>query len=100
MSLQIVRFTTDPDDAAAVEEGVDRLFRAVRSAQPDGMRYLATRHGERPEFLLLLHLAEPTANPLLTLPEAAAFREHMAGWARSRPAPEELTVLGSYRMAL
>jgi hypothetical protein len=38
------------------------------------------------------------ANPLLTIPEAAASRQDMPRWAVTPPAPEPMTVLGDYRM--
>lgn len=96
MSLQIVRFTTRPEQAADVERGVADLFDAVAAARPDGLRYLAGRVADQPEFLLLLHLDEGVANPLPAIPRAAAFRQQLQGWAA--PGPQPLNVLGDYRM--
>jgi hypothetical protein len=98
VSLQIVRFTTSQDQVAEVEKGVERVFTAVDAAGPQGMRYLATRVGAGPEFLLMLQLAEGVSNPLPGIPEAAAFQQNLPTWACHAPSPEPLTVLGDYRM--
>ena len=58
MSLQIVRFTTRPEQAADVERGVADLFDAV---------------------------ANPL--PLPAIPRAAAFRQQLQGWAAPGPQP-------------
>lgn len=98
MPLQVVRFTTRPEHIYEVESAIGELFSAVEQAQPTGMRYLATRHPDRPRFELLLHLADGVDNPLPTITRAARFREQMAGWALSTPAPVPAVVLGRYRI--
>ncbi|GGK63096.1 hypothetical protein Sme01_05200 [Sphaerisporangium melleum] len=98
MPLQIVRFTTPPDLAGDVEHGIAELFGAVHAARPAGLRYLAARLTDRPEFLLLLGLPDGTPTPLPEIPQTTAFRARMAGWADADPAPRPLTVLGDYRM--
>jgi hypothetical protein len=98
VSLQIVRFTASNDQVAKVEKGIGRLFGAVGAAGPRGMRYLAARSIDGPDFLLMLHLADGAPNPLPGIPEAAAFRRDMAGWALTPPAAGPMAVLGNYRM--
>lgn len=98
MSLQIVRFSTAQDRVTEAEHGIERLFAAVHATSPGEIRYLAARSTNRPEFLLMLHLAHGVANPLPAIPEAAAFRQDMARWAASPPAAEPMAVLGDYRM--
>lgn len=98
MSLQIVRFSTAQDQITDAEHGIERVFAAVHSASPGQIRYLAARSTDRPEFLLMLHLADGAANPLPAIPEAAAFRQDMARWAVTQPVPEPMAVLGDYRM--
>ena len=56
MTLHIVRFTTHPEQAEAVESAITGI------------------------------------------PRAARFRQQMADWALSAPAPEPATVLGRYRI--
>jgi hypothetical protein len=98
MTLQIVRFTTHPEQVAAVESAITELFGAVGDARPSGIRYLATRHPDRPQFELLLHLADGADNPLPGIPRAARFRQQMTNWAPTAPAPESAIVLGRYRI--
>lgn len=98
MTLQIIRFTSRPEQTAEVEAAVSELFDAIGYAEPSGIRYLATRHAEQPEFELMLHLADGRENPLPAIPRAALFREQMAGWALTAPAPQPAKVLGRYRM--
>ncbi len=98
MTVQIVRFTTHPEQAEEVEAAVAELFKAIDQAQPSDIRYLATRHPDRPQFELLLHLADGADNPLPAIPRAAQFRQQMADWALTAPQPEAATVLGHYRI--
>ncbi|MCT2585601.1 hypothetical protein [Actinophytocola gossypii] len=98
MTLAIVRFTTRPEQAKEVEESVADLFAAIHEESPTGIRYLATRHPDQPEFELLLHLADGTRNPLPAIPRAARFRERLAAWSLTDPAPKPLRVLNDYRM--
>jgi hypothetical protein len=77
---------------------------ASRSSSPRRRRPLATnavsRHavGRQAEFTLLLHLADGEPNPLPQIAEAAAFRRALLGWSLAAPEPQEMTVLGNYRM--
>lgn len=98
MTLQVVRYTARPEQAEETETAIRDLFAAVETARPQGIRYLAARIADRPDFLMLLHLAEGVLNPLPGIPEAAAFRRRLAARAVAPPAPEPATVLGSYRM--
>lgn len=79
MTVQIVRFTTRPEQVDEVEHAVTELFSAIEQTQPGSIRYLATRHPAQPQFELLLHLADGADNPLLEIPRAARFRDQMAG---------------------
>jgi hypothetical protein len=96
MSVQIVRFTTAPDRVPEVEEAVRDLFAAIEEAAPTGVEYTAARVGEDAEFLLVLRLDDPGANPLLGIREALGFRARIAGWAGAPVPPRPVTVLGRY----
>jgi hypothetical protein len=96
MSVQIVRFRTDPQRVPEVEEAIGRLFAAVDEAAPAGVAYTAARVGDGSEFLLTLQLPEGAANPLLDIAEAGAFRARIAEWAGGPVAPASLHVLGRY----
>jgi hypothetical protein len=98
MTLQIVRFTTHPEQVAAVESAITEMFSAIEDTRPSGIRYLATRHPDQPHFELLLHMADGADNPLPGIPPAARFRQQMTNWALTAPAPQPAIVLGRYRI--
>ncbi|MFE5738746.1 hypothetical protein [Streptomyces celluloflavus] len=96
MSVQIVRFRTEPERVPEVEEAVRRLFAAVRDAAPEGIEYGAARVGDGAEFLLTLRIPEGAPNPLLAIPEAGAFRARVAEWAGAPVPPATLHMIGRY----
>ncbi|OQO90068.1 hypothetical protein B1813_19815 [Saccharomonospora piscinae] len=96
MSVQMVRFRTTENQAAAVAEQLDEVFAAVHAAAPRGMRYTALRDAEEPVFTLILELPEGAENPLPSIPAAAAFRGWLPGRTDDDPAPRPCTVVGSY----
>jgi hypothetical protein len=98
MSLQIVRFTATSDHAVDIEAGIEKMFAALEAAAPQRVQYLAARTVETADFTLLLHLAGNRTNPLLEITEATAFRTALPGWTVNRSAPQQMTVLGDYRM--
>jgi hypothetical protein len=98
MSLQIVQFTATSEHATDVETGIAKLFEAVEAAAPQQVQYLAARTAGNADFILLLHLAANRPNPLPEITEGAAFRTALPGWTKTAPIPQEMTVLGNYRM--
>ena len=96
MSVQIVRFSTDPERVPEVEEAIRGLFAAVKDAAPTGLNYTATRVGDSAEFQLTLELADADTNPLFGIPAAGEFRTKIADWAGGPVPPQPLTVLGQY----
>ena len=95
-TLQIVRFTTHDEYTASAETQIRRVFHAVTAAAPEDMQYLAIRSGR--EFLLMLNLADPAANPLLDIETAAHFRRALPNWTSDNAAPKPFTVIGNYNM--
>ena len=91
-------FTARDDRVSDLEAGIPKLFAALAAAAPQRTQYLATRLVDSPEFTLLLHLADGEPNPLPQIAEAAAFRRALPGWSLAAPEPQEMTVLGNYRM--
>ena len=98
MTVQMVRFATTEDHVAEIEAGIDAMLAAIERTQPAGARYAAFRLGDGVTFLLLLELEDGIENPLPAIPEARAFQQEMASRAVTPPAPEPLTVVGSYRL--
>ncbi len=93
-TLQIVRFTTHDEYIAFAETEIRRVFHAVNATAPEGLQYLAVRSGR--EFLLMLNLAYPAANPLLGIETAAHFRRALPNWTSDNAAPKPFTVIGNY----
>lgn len=96
MSVQMVRFRTDPELVHEVEEAIGTLFTAVSEAAPIGITYTAGRVGDGPDFVFLLRLADGASNPLLGIPDALEFRAKLVGWAGEAVAPQPFAVLGRY----
>lgn len=96
MTVQMVRFRTSAEHADSVGEQITALFAAVRTAAPEGMRYLALRESDEPAFTLILELPDGAENPLPAIPAAAAFREWLAHHTSDDPRPRACTVLGWY----
>jgi hypothetical protein len=49
-------------------------------------------------FVVLLALDDGIDNPLLAVPEFREFQENLRKWIIEPPLPDQLTVLGSYRL--
>jgi hypothetical protein len=98
VTLQMVRFTTTEEQVSEVEAAVASMMAAIDEARPAGTRYAATKLADGVTFLLFLELAEGVENPLPAIPAARAFQQQMATWAVEPPAPQPVTVLGSYAL--
>ncbi len=97
MSVHIVRFRISPEHIEMVTQQIEAIFTALReAASSPSIRYVALRDDVDPVFTLILELPEGAANPLLSIPEALAFRESLAGWAHDDAAPRSNTVVGRY----
>lgn len=96
MSVQIVRFRTDPGEVHEVTQQIEHLFAAVREAAPPGMRYTALQEGDEPLFTLILELSDVADNPLPEIPQAVVFRRGVAAWAGGPVASRLCNVLGRY----
>ncbi|TYQ09528.1 UNVERIFIED_ORG: hypothetical protein L601_003700000230 [Gordonia westfalica J30] len=96
MTVQTVRFRTSPEHADSAVEQITALFDAVRTAAPEGMKYLALRESDEAVFTLLLELPVGAENPLPAIPAAAAFREWLPHHTSDDPRPRVCTVLGWY----
>lgn len=98
MTVQIARFTTTEADVADVEAAIGTMMAAIDQAGPPGVGYAATKLADGVSFLLILELDDGVENPLPAIAEARAFQQKMAAWASEPPAPQPVTVVGSYRL--
>lgn len=98
MTVLMIRSKVRAEYAAEAEAGVKRLFAAVERAQPQGIRYASTRLPDGETYVALLEIEEGVENPLPGLPEFLEFGENLKKWQVEPPVPEQLTVVGSYRL--
>lgn len=96
MTVQMVRFTATEAVVAEIEAAIESMFAAIDDARPPGTRYAATKLADGVTFVLILDLDDGVENPLPAIAAARAFQLQMPEWATEPPAPQPLTVLGSY----
>lgn len=98
MSVLMVRSKVKAADATEVEAAVKRVFAALHEALPRGIRYTSCRLSDGVTYVALLEIDEGVENPLPTLPAFREFQENLKQWMAEPPIPEQLTVIGSYRL--
>jgi hypothetical protein len=94
----MLRADVKPEDGADVEAAVAKMFAAIEQAQPEGVRYASCRLAGSSTFVILLQLADGIENPLPAVPEFKEFQANLPNWLAKAPAPEQLTVVGSYNL--
>ena len=98
MSVMMMRAAVKPEHVADVEAAVTTMFAAIERAEPQGVRYASCKLADGETFLVLLELEGGIDNPLPTVPEFLAFQQGLGGWLARPPVPEQLEVVGSYRL--
>ena len=93
----LVRSKVKPECVADVEAGAKKMFAALEQAQPQGVRYSSSRLPDGVTFLAQLELENGAENPLPSVPAFREFQENWKRWIAEPPAPEQLTVIASYR---
>jgi hypothetical protein len=97
MSLQLVRFGADPHIAPQLRSQLTSVCAALDAASASGVSYTAYVSESGTDFILALELADPAANPLVTLPEAMTLRDTIGRAVGGTVAPETFTIVGAYR---
>jgi hypothetical protein len=98
VSVLMVQSKVRADAVAEVDAAVERLFAAIDSAQLDGVRYASLKASDGVTYVALLEVEEGVDNPLPALPEFQEFQESLKGWVDGPPQPDQLSVVGSYRL--
>ena len=98
MSVMMIRARVKDESVVDVEAEVGKMFSAIEKAEPQGVRYASCRLADGSTFVILLELEDGTENPLPAVPEFRQFQESLRGWISEPPVPEQLTVVGSYRL--
>jgi hypothetical protein len=98
MNVMIARAKVKAENVAEVESAAKTMFAAIDEARPQGVRYASSLLPDGVTFVVLLALDDPTYNPLTALPEFTEFQGNLKNWIAEPPIPEQLTVIGSYRL--
>lgn len=98
MNVMMIRSKVKPEHGAEVERAVQGLFAAIERASPEGIRYASTRLADQLTYVAFLQVDDGVDNPLPSLPELGDFQENLKQWLAEPPQPEQLTVVGSYRL--
>lgn len=98
MKRTLIRYKTKPDMADRNAELIAGVFEELKSAQPDGVRYLSLRLDDNS----FIHFVETdAADGSSAIPNLAAFKAFQSG-IRERCAESPLaggvTIVGNYRM--
>jgi hypothetical protein len=98
MSLQMAQAKLKSDRVTEVTAAAQKLFNALNTAEPDGVRYAWVLLGDGETFAALVDVDDGLENPIPRLPEFQELQEHV-GDALAGPADvQSLTVIGSYRL--
>jgi len=96
MTVLMVRSTVKPEFVEELEEALKKMFTAIESARPEGVRYASYRLPDGVTYVAQLELADGVENPL---PAIAEFRDFQAGlktWLAGPPSAEQFEVRGAY----
>ncbi|MFI6486685.1 hypothetical protein [Streptomyces sp. NPDC050564] len=96
MTVLMVRSAVKPEFVGELEAALKKMFTAIDSARPEGVRYTSYRLPDGVTYVALLELADGIENPL---PAIAEFREFQAGlkdWLAGPPSAERFEVRGAY----
>jgi hypothetical protein len=98
MKRTLIRYKTKPEMADKNAELIAGVFAELKTARPDGVRYLSLRLDDNS----FIHLVETEASDgSSAIPNLAAFKAFQSG-IRERcaepPQVGDVTVVGNYRM--
>ena len=98
MKRTLIRYKTKPDMADKNAELIAAVFKELKAAKPDGVRYLSLRL----EDDTFIHFVETTADDgssaLPKLPAFQAFQSGIRERCAEPPLVRGVTIVGNYRM--
>jgi hypothetical protein len=97
MQIDLIRYRTRPEQAAANEELIRAVYEELRKTQPDGLSYATFRLADQVTFLHLVG-TEQAPSPLLAVRAFSEFQAGIADRCDQLPVREQLTTIGSYRL--
>lgn len=98
MSVMMIRPRLKADSVEAAEAAIKTMFAAIEQAKPEGVRYASCKLADGVTFVVLLALDDGIDNPLAAVAEFREFQQNLKDWVVEPPMPDQLTVVGSYRL--
>jgi hypothetical protein len=93
----MVRYKVKPDQAAENTRLAQAVFKALKQAQPPGLRYATFCLADGVSFVhIVSHEEADGSNALTSLPEFKAFSQGVKDRCEELPVRVELTEVGSY----
>jgi hypothetical protein len=97
MKTTVVRYRTHPQHAQENAALVGEVFKALASAQPQGLHYEAMRAADGVTFTHVVSVDETLpVHPLTSLPAFQAFVAGIRARCVEPPAPVESVLVGRY----
>jgi quinol monooxygenase YgiN len=98
MNVMMIQAKLKAESVSDVEAAADKMFAAVKAAQPGGVKYASLRLADGVSAVALLALDDPDDNQLQAIPEFREFQEQLPEWLAGPPIVEPLTLVGSYEL--
>jgi hypothetical protein len=91
----VIRYETHPDQAAANQGLIEKVFAELNAERPAGLRYASFRLGDGVGFVHVA-IVEEGSDALGSSAAFAAFQERIADRLVGPPDSKEATLVGSY----
>lgn len=98
MDVMMIRAKIKAESVPDSEAAIEKMFAAIDSARPAGVKYASTRLPDGVSAVAFLAVDDLADNPLQAIPEFRAFQEQLPDWLAEPPIVEPLTVIGSYEL--
>ena len=98
MSVAVVRYQTKPERADENQALIDKVFGALETSEPDGLRYAAFRLADGVSFVHVASIeTDDGTNPLTSTPAFTEFVRDISDRLEQGPFASDATTVGSYR---
>jgi len=98
MNVMMIRAQLKAETVSEIDAAAEKMFSAIKAAQPGGVKYASLRLADGVSAVALLALEDPADNQLQAIPEFREFQEQLPEWLAEPPIVEPATVLGSYEL--
>jgi hypothetical protein len=99
MRKVVVRYKTKPERSDENQRLVENVFEELSEQSPEGLRYATLRLADDVTFVHVAFIeTEDGSNPLSQSDAFAEFKRAIEDRCTEPPAPQDATVVGSYRL--